>query len=128
LQLRPDEDAIKINLSVFYQRQKEYEKAERVLKELIGKNPKQAHLYFRLGLVYRDMGKNEAAVSELLKAKELAPGSINIYEELGNIYLSKFHDSEKAKFYYSQGVEAASNTDPRSQALRWLVNDLESNR
>jgi len=128
LQLRPDEDAIKINLSVFYQRQKEYEKAERVLKELIGKNPKNASLYFRLGLVYRDMGKNEAAVSELLRAKELAPGSINIYEELGNIYLSKFHDSEKAKFYYSQGVEAVSNTNPRSQELRWMVNDLESNR
>jgi tetratricopeptide (TPR) repeat protein len=128
MQLRPDDDAIKINLSVFYQRQKEYEKAERVLKELIGKNPKNASLYFRLGLVYRDMGKNEAAVSELLRAKELAPGSINIYEELGNIYLSKFHDSEKAKLYYSQGVEAVSNTNPKSQALRWMVNDLESNR
>jgi len=64
MRLRPDDDTIKINLSVFYQRQKEYENAERVLRHLIDKNPKNANFYFRLGLVYRDMGKNEAAVSE----------------------------------------------------------------
>ena len=128
MRLRPDDDTIKINLSVFYYGQKEYENAERVLKDLIAKNPKDANLYFRLGLVYRDMGSHEAALSELLKARDLAPRIINIYEELGNIYLSRFHDIEKAKFYYSQGVEAVSNTNARSEQLRWMVHDLESHR
>jgi tetratricopeptide (TPR) repeat protein len=128
MQLRPDADTIKINLAVFYQGQKEYENAERVLKYLIAKNPKEANLYFRLGLVYKDMGRKEAAVFELLKARDLSPRVITIYEELGNIYLSRFHDSEKAKFYYSQGVEAVPNTNSRSEQLRWMVHDLEIHR
>ena len=128
MQLKPGDDTIMINLSIFYQRQKEYENAERVLRHLIDKNPRDAYLYFRLGLVYRDMGRNEAALSELLKARGLAPRIINIYEELGNIYLSRFHDVEKAKFYYSQGVEAVANSNPRSEQLRWIVHDLESHR
>jgi Flp pilus assembly protein TadD len=126
--LKPEDDTIKFNLSIFYQRQKEYENAERVLKHLIDKNPKDATLYFRLGLVYRDMGKNEAAVSEFLKARDLAPRIVNIYEELGNIYLSRFNDSEKAKFYYTQGVEAIPNTNSSSEQLRWMVHDLEIHR
>jgi tetratricopeptide (TPR) repeat protein len=128
MHLRPDADTIKINLAVFYQGQKEYENAERVLKYLIAKNPKEANLYFRLGLVYKDMGRKEAAVFELLKARDLSPRVITIYEELGNIYLSRFHDSEKAKFYYSQGVEAVPNTNSRSEQLRWMVHDLEIHR
>jgi len=128
MHLRPDADTIKINLAVFYQGQKEYENAEGVLKHLIAKNPKEANLYFRLGLVYRDMGRKEAAVFELLKARDLSPRVITIYEELGNIYLSRFHDSEKAKFYYSQGVEAVPNTNSRSEQLRWMVHDLEIHR
>ena len=128
MRLRPDDDTIKINLSVFYQRQKEYENAERILKYLIAKNPKQANLFFRLGLVYRDMGRNEVALSELLKARDLAPRIINVYEELGNLYLSGFHDVEKARFYYSQGVEAIPNTNSRAEQLRWIVHDLEIHR
>ena len=78
--MRPDDDTIKINLSVFYQRQKEYKKAEEVLKYLLTKNPQNANLHFRLGLVYKDAGHYEAAVSEFLKSIELAPHIINPYD------------------------------------------------
>ena len=125
MQLRPDNDTIKINLSVFYQRHKEYKKAEEVLQYLLSKSPQNAHLHFRLGLIYRDAGRNEEAVSELLKSMELAPHIINPYEELGNIYASKLKDIEKAKYYYTKGIEAAPKAKSRVEDLRWMVQDLE---
>ena len=123
--LKPEDDSIKINLSVFYQRQKEYQKAEKVLKYLISKDPQNANLYYRLGLVYKDAGRYEAAVSEVMKSMELAPHIINTYEELGNIYASRFKDSEKAKYYYTKGINAAPKAKSRIGDLRWMVHDLE---
>jgi tetratricopeptide (TPR) repeat protein len=125
IQLRPDDDTIKINLSVFYQRQKEYKKAEEVLKYLQSRNPKNANLYFRLGLVYKDAGQYEAAVSEFLKSVELAPDIINPYIELGNTYATGMKDLEKAKYYYSKGIEMAPKAKSKVEDLRWMVQDLE---
>ena len=125
MHLRPDNDTIKINLSVFYQRQKEYKKAEEVLQYLLSKNPRNANLHFRLGLIYRDAGRKEEAVSELLKSMELAPHIINPYEELGNIYASKLKDIEKAKYYYGKGIDAAPKAKARVEDLMWMIQDLE---
>jgi tetratricopeptide (TPR) repeat protein len=123
--LRPDDDTIKINLSVFYQRQKEYKKAEEVLKYLLSKNQKNGNLHFRLGLLYKEMGQYDAARSELMKSMELSPDIINPYEEIGNIYLSKLNDIDKAKYYYSKGIESGSKTKSRIEDLRWMIQDLE---
>ena len=123
--LKPNDDTVKINLSVFYQRQKEYKKAEEVLKYLLSKDSKNAHLHFRLGMLYKDAGQYEAAVSELLKSMELAPHIFNPYEELGNIYASKFKDLEKAKYYYTMGIETVPKAKSRVEDLRWMVQDLE---
>jgi tetratricopeptide (TPR) repeat protein len=123
--LKPGDDTIKINLSVFYQRQKEYEKAVEILRTLLSKNGHDANLHFRLGLLYKEMGLYDHAISELIKAMELAPHIINPYEELGNIYLTKVKDIEKAKFYYSKGIENVPNAKARVEQLRWMMQDLE---
>jgi len=128
MQLRPDDDTIKINLSVFYQRQKEYKKAEDVLKYLLSKNPQNANLHYRLGLVYKDAGDYEASISELKKCMELTPHIINPYEELGNIYASRLKDLEKAKHYYTKGIEAVPKAKSRVEDLRWMIQDLENGR
>jgi tetratricopeptide (TPR) repeat protein len=125
MQLRPDDDAIKINLSVLYQRQKEYQKAEEVLKYLLSKDPQNANLHYRMALVYKDAGQYEKAISELLTSTELAPHIINPYEELGNIYASKLKDLEKAKYYYTKGINAAPKAKARVEDLRWMIQDLE---
>jgi len=126
--LNPDDDTIRINLSVFYQRQKEYKKSEEILRYLLSKNPKNANLYFRLGLLYKEMGQYDAAISEFKKSSELAPHIINPYEELGNIYLSRLKDREKAKYYYSKGIEAVPKANLKAEELRWMIQDLESHR
>jgi tetratricopeptide (TPR) repeat protein len=123
--LRPNDDTIKINLSVFYQRQKDYKKAEEVLKYLLSRNPQNANLHYRLGLVYKDAEQYKAAVSEFLKSAELAPNIINPYIELGNIYATRMKDIEKAKYYYTKGIESAPEAKSRVEDLRWMVQDLE---
>jgi protein O-mannosyl-transferase len=125
MQLMPDDDTIKINLSVFYQRHKEYKKAEEVLRYLLSKSPQNANLHYRLGLIYRDADRYQEAVSEFLRSLELAPHIINNYEELGNIYATRIGDLEKAKYYYSEGIEAAPNANARTEDLRWMIQDLE---
>jgi tetratricopeptide (TPR) repeat protein len=123
--LKPEDESIKINLAIFYQRQEQYTKAEEVLNYLLSKYPKHAQLHFRLGMVYRDAGRYEEAVSELLKSMKLAPHIINPYEELGNIYASKFKNLEKAKYYYGRGIEAVPRAKSRIEDLRWMIQDLE---
>jgi tetratricopeptide (TPR) repeat protein len=126
ISLKPDSYSIKINLSVFYQRQKEFKKAEEILKYLISKDSKDASLYYRLGGVYKEMGDYESAISAFTKSMELAPDIINPYEELGNIYLHQFNDVEKAKFYYTRGIEAVPQATSKVDMLRRIVQDLES--
>ncbi len=126
--LKPEDDSIKVNLAVFYQRQRQYTKAEEVLSYLLSKNPKHAQLHFRLGMVYKDAGKYEEAVSELLKSMKLAPHILNPYEELGNIYASKFKNSERARYYYGKGIEAAPRAKARIEDLRWMIQDLENHK
>jgi tetratricopeptide (TPR) repeat protein len=128
ISLKPENDTAQINLSVFYQRQKEYKKSEEILKYLISKNPQDVRLYFRLGMLYKEMGQYEVAISELMKCMEVAPHIINVYEEIGNIYLSKFKDFEKAKYYYSKGIEMAPKGTSKREELRWMIQDLECHR
>ena len=123
--LKPEDDTIKMNLSVFYQRQKEYQKAMEVLQYLLSKDNHNANLHFRLGLLFKEMGQCDTAISELTKAMELAPQMINPYEELGNIYLTQVQDIEKAKFYYTKGVDAVPGAKSRVEQLRWMIQDLE---
>lgn len=127
-ELKPDNDVIKINLSVLYQKRKEYKKSEEILKYLISKNPREVRLYFRLGMLYKEMGHYNAAISELRKATELAPDLVNVYEELGNIYVSRVKDIEKAKYYYSKGIESALKAGLEVEELRWMIQDLECHK
>jgi protein O-mannosyl-transferase len=126
MRLKPDDDTIKINLSVLYERQKEYHKAEEILSYLIEKNPKNANLYFRKGLLFKEEGRFSDAISEFDKSIELAPQIINPYEELGNIYLSRFKDRKKATYYYNKGVEIVRKGSSKVDELRSVIQDLES--
>ena len=128
ISLMPEYDNLKINLSNLYQRMKEYKKAEEVLRYVISRDPNNANLHFRMGLLFKESGEHAAAVSELLKSSELAPQIINPYEELGNIYASRLNDPEKAKYYYSKGIEAVPKAKLRVEDLRWMVQDLERHR
>jgi Flp pilus assembly protein TadD len=123
--LNPNDDAIKINLAILYERMNNYAKSEEILNYVISRDPKNGNLYFRKGLLLRKEGRIEEAISEYKKSIELAPQIINPYEEIGNIYLSHFEDSEKAKYYYSKGIEAVPKAKYKVEELRQVIQDLE---
>jgi Tfp pilus assembly protein PilF len=128
LSLKPEDVIIKINLSIYYQNQKEYEKSEAILSNLLSKSPKDVRLRYRLGLLYKEMGDYEGAVVELKKAVELAPGISTLYEELGNIYVSRMKDIEKGKYYYQKGIEMVPKAKAKGEDLKWMIQDLECYR
>jgi tetratricopeptide (TPR) repeat protein len=74
------------------------------------------------------MGDYEGAVAALKKALELAPGIITLYEELGNIYVSRMKDIEKGKYYYQKGMEMVPRAKATVEDLKWMIQDLESHR
>lgn len=127
LSLRPDDESILINLSVLYQRYGDYKKTEEILKFLLSRHPGNRDLHFRLGLMYKQMEKYEAAVSELVQSSEIEPNVV-VLEELGNIYQTRLKDPERAKFYYTRGIEAGKKGSLRLEALRWIIHDLECHR
>ncbi len=123
--LQPENDSIKINLSILFQREKKYRDAEKILTYLIEKNPKNtANLRFRLAMIFKETGQYEQALSELEKVSQLAPHIINSYEEIGNIYAT-LGDKEKAIYYYTRGIEAASKAKNKAEELRWMIQDLQ---
>jgi tetratricopeptide (TPR) repeat protein len=128
LAIKPENDIIKINLALHYQRQKEYKKAEEILKHLVLKNPKDIRASFRLGVLYKEIGQYEDAISVWNKAIEVAPGIPKLYEEAGNLYISCLQDIEKGKYYYIKGIKAASKSKVIEEELRWMVQDLECHR
>ncbi len=128
LAINPENDTIKINLALYYERQKECKKAEEILKQLVLKNPKDIRASHCLGVLYKDMGRYEDAISAWNKAIEVAPGIPKLYEEVGNVYISCLHDIEKGKYYYIKGIEAASKKKLMEEELRWMVQDLECHR
>jgi tetratricopeptide (TPR) repeat protein len=125
MSLSPDSDTVKINLSLYYLKQKEYKKSEEILRYLISRNPNNGQLYYRLGTVCKEAGDYEGAVRELNRCQELAPHIINSYEELGNIYLSRLRDVEKAKTSYRKGIANVPKAGARIEQLRWMIQDLE---
>ena len=59
---------------------------------------------------------------------ELSPNIITLYEELGNIYVSRVKDIEIGKYYYQKGIEMVPKAKTRVEDLKWMIQDLECHR
>jgi tetratricopeptide (TPR) repeat protein len=126
--IRPDLPAIKVNLAVHYERIKAYEKAEEILRALLANGLWEGEIRYRLALLYKATGRYDDAVTEATRSLELEPRVIDPYVLLGSIYLNAFQDVEKAKYYFTKGIEAAPKGIPKAEELRWVIQDLEKNR
>ena len=75
-------------------------------------------------MLYKKMGRYEPAVREWIRSSEIHPNPV-IFEELGNLCLSRLGDARKAKDYYIQGIKAGKPGSLRVEQLRWMIQDLE---
>jgi protein O-mannosyl-transferase len=124
--LKPEDDSFKINLSVLYLRQGEYQKAIEVLSYLLSKRPDDWTLHDRLARVYTEMGNYPRALSELETSLKLSMSDPYICLEIGNLYISRMGDPEKAKTYLVMALERLPKGSPRVVDLRWMIQDIEN--
>jgi tetratricopeptide (TPR) repeat protein len=125
VRLMPNETAIRLQLAEVYSHQKEYEKAEQILKDALARNPKSEEVRLRLGDLYRRAGRLQDAIHQLEETLGLFPQRIGAYEALGNLYLSILGNPEKAIHYYSEAIRMAPKPSPKTDELRWVIQDLE---
>jgi len=65
------------------------EKAEEVGKQIVALDPKDVNNYFGLSKLYKDAGRMEEAEQMLLRAKEVAPNSVDVQLQLAGFYNSQ---------------------------------------
>lgn len=70
--------------------------AEPLVKQMIELDPNDPSNYFALAKIYKDAGKYEDAEAALLKAKEAAPQSTDVYMQLASFYNDQAKDCEDA--------------------------------
>jgi len=77
-------EQVEINFydAVASMRQKNWNHAETVLKQLSDKNPKLSGVYLNLGIVYRNKGDTEKAAAEFNRAINANPRNVDAYNQL----------------------------------------------
>ncbi|MFH0797745.1 MAG: tetratricopeptide repeat protein [Candidatus Omnitrophota bacterium] len=73
-------------------------------KDAVEKSPGEARVHYRLGNVYRDMGKTGDAIASYEKAIEINPGYAEMHNNLANAYYSAGR-TEKAIASYMKALE-----------------------
>lgn len=82
-----------------------YDSIEKLLKENLEKNEKDAYCRLALGRYYFNKGLIEAAIEELKEALTIDPGFIDAKKELGNIYMQN-NMIEEMKEEYKELLES----------------------
>lgn len=95
--------------------QKKYDKAEELYIKIAAKEPKNAKIYNRLGLIYLAQQNYYDAKDSFLQSIKLEPGNIDIESDLGHAYMG-LKDYFKASQAYMKAVEV----EPKNRKYREL--------
>lgn len=93
--------------------QKKYDSAEELYIKIAAKEPKNAKVYNRLGLIYLVQQNYYDAKDAFLQSIKLEPGNIDIESDLGHAYMG-LKDYFKASQAYMKAVEA----EPKNHKYR----------
>jgi Flp pilus assembly protein TadD len=95
---------------------KDFSKAEEIYIKAASRDPQNAKVYNRLGVIYLEMGNSYDARDAFLQAIKLEPGQASRYANLGLAYLG-------LKDYYKaiQTLEEALKIDPRNKKYQGFL-------
>lgn len=129
LKLKETPDYLGVKLNILVNQEKPYE-ALLVLDKLNRLEPKNAHYYILSGRISYNQGDYEKALSQYLKATELAPDNGQYQVELANLYLAQGKEKEGVTLYKrliqkdphyklarEQYITALSNMNQYTQAI-----------
>lgn len=91
-----------------YLEEKQFQKAEEVLKELLKNNPEDVNILYNLGMCYTELNQIQQAIEMLNKCIELAPKHSNAYVALSFAYV-KENNLPKAKEFLLKAIEIDPN-------------------
>lgn len=107
----PDNERFKFQLGSIYERQKDFDRAESLFKEIIQANPENAGALNYLGYMLADRGiRLQEAVGYVERALKIEPNNGAYLDSLGWAFF-KLNDFGQAEKYLLQAVETVKN-DP----------------
>jgi tetratricopeptide (TPR) repeat protein len=122
LALRPRYVEAQNNIGLCWKELNEHDKARAAFETAIdwqGDAPVDAQPFLNLGALLANAGKNEEALSFLMKAVSLAPKNPSVHEELGKVYLAK-NKLPEAQAELEQAVALA----PDASALHYKLGQI----
>lgn len=82
-----NDPSLRAEIGEIYLRSAHYEDAYEHLSQALEDSPESLHLYNRVGMALRKLGRFDTAEKYYFKAKELLPKDPNIYFNLGRLYV-----------------------------------------
>lgn len=99
LALRPQEDAILVQLGSVAERRGQHDKAIRFYKRIPASSPLRRIAQLQIGLNLSDLGRYKEAVDHLEKALESDPDDMRSYLALGGVYAAQENFKASAALY-----------------------------
>ena len=107
------------NMGYAYFKTGDFLNAETVLKKAETRNPTFTFSMYMLGLVYKALGDEEAAIAALDRALKVAPDYIDARWELAQAYL-RTGDNDKALLLFEKIAEQAGDTQMGLDAQEYI--------
>jgi tetratricopeptide (TPR) repeat protein len=106
-----DNERLKFQLVTIYERQKDFDRAESLLEQILKENPRNASALNYIGYMLADRGvRLQEAVKYVEEALEIDPNNGAYLDSLGWAFF-KLNDLQKAEKYLKQAVDLIKN-DP----------------
>jgi tetratricopeptide (TPR) repeat protein len=115
-----------LNNALKYLEEKQFQKAEGVLKELLKNNPEDVNILYNLGMCYTELNQTQQAIEMLNKCIELAPKHSNAYVALSFAYV-KENNLPKAKEFLLKAIEIDPNNSYALKNLGGICGKLGDN-
>ena len=88
-----------LSLAVENHKNKKFQTAEKLYKEILSLNENHIEANFNLGTLYTQLKKYDLALPLLMKAKEFNPNNININLNIGNLFLNRGDFKTSLKYF-----------------------------
>ncbi len=108
-----------LNMGYAYYMKGDYQSAENALKEALMRNPVFPLAMYTLGLVYIELGNDEAAIKEFKRTIGIMSDYIDAHWELAKIYF-RLGEKGKALKHFEVVAEKDENTERHRKALEYI--------
>jgi predicted Zn-dependent protease len=112
----PNDSDLRAEVAELFMQAELYEDAFKYLDEALGLSPDQLHLYNRIGIVLRKLGKFDVGEKYFMRAVNYAKEDPNLYFNLGRLYIDwqKYEKVERA-------AKLALKLDPNFHEARKML-------